>query len=120
MSSHPGPFTTSGSHRRRLIAAVVAAGMITASAAAIHPAAATAGPPPTTTPAGTVTGTHTIATPATTPETHTVTLVTGDIVTVRTLPDGKTLTEVDQPDDTTGGFSVQQHGDDLYVLPDEA
>ncbi len=108
MSSHPGPFATGGSHRRRLIAAIVAAGMIATSAAAIHPTAATAGPPPTTTPAGPVTGTHT------------VTLVTGDIVTVRTLADGKTIAEVDQPDDATGGFSVQQHGDDLYVIPDEA
>ncbi|WP_027657356.1 S8 family serine peptidase, partial [Salinispora vitiensis] len=41
-------------------------------------------------------------------------------VTVRTLPDGKTIAEVDQPNNTTGGFSIQQHGDDLYVLPDEA
>ncbi|WP_043535259.1 S8 family peptidase [Salinispora tropica] len=106
MSSHPSPFAAGGS-RRRLIAAVVAAGMIAASTAAIDPAAATAGPPPTTAPLAA-------------PETHTVTLVTGDVVTVRTLADGKTLTEVDQPDDATGGFSVQQHGDDLYVLPDEA
>ncbi|WP_033775433.1 S8 family serine peptidase, partial [Salinispora oceanensis] len=107
MNSYPGPFAAGGA-RRRLIAAVVAAGMITASAAAINPTAATAGPPPTTTPAGTITGTQT------------VTLVTGDIVTVRALTGGKTIAEVDQPDDTTGGFSVQQHGDDLYVIPDEA
>ncbi len=110
MSSYPGLFAAGGS-RRRLIAAVVAAGMIAASAAAINPTAATASPPPsasTGTPAGTVTGTHT------------VTLVTGDVVTVRTLTDGKTIAEVDQPDDATGGFSVQQHGDDLYVIPDEA
>ncbi len=106
MSSHPSPFAAGGS-RRRLIAAVVAAGMIAASTAAIDPAAATAGPPPTTAPLAA-------------PETHTVTLVTGDVVTLRTLADGKTITEVDQPDDATGGFSIQQHGDDLFVLPDEA
>ncbi|WP_043163521.1 S8 family serine peptidase, partial [Salinispora tropica] len=108
MSSHPEPFAAGGS-RRRLIAAIAAAGMIAASTAAISPTAATAGPPPTTTPAtGTVAGTQI------------VTLVTGDVVTVRTLADGRTIAEVDQPDDATGGFSVQQHGDDLYVLPDEA
>ncbi len=107
MNSHPGPFAAGGA-RRRLIAAVVAASMIAASVAAIDPAAATAGPTPTTTPADTITGTQT------------VTLVTGDVVTVRTLTGGKTIAEVDQPDDATGGFSVQQHGDDLYVIPDEA
>lgn len=85
--------------------------MIAASAAALDPAAANAGLSPTTTP---------LATSAAAPEAHTVTLVTGDVVTVRTLADGKALTEVDQPDDATGGFSVQQHGDDLYVIPDEA
>lgn len=110
MSSDLGPFAAGGS-RRRLIAAVVAAGMVAASAAATHPAAATAGQPPTAAP---------VAAPVTAPETHTVTLVTGDVVTVRTLANGKTITEVDQPDDATGGFSVQQNGDDLYVLPDEA
>lgn len=85
--------------------------MIATSAAAIDPAAANAGLSPTTAP---------LATPAAAPGAHTVTLVTGDVVTVRTLADGKTLTEVDQPDDATGGFSVQQHGDDLHVIPDEA
>lgn len=109
--SFPSSPLAAGGSRRRLIAAVVAAGMIAASVAAIDPAAATAGLSPSA---------ASLATPGTASEVHTVTLVTGDVVTVRTLADGKTLTEVDQPDGATGGFSVQQHGDDLYVIPDEA
>ncbi|WP_255435875.1 hypothetical protein, partial [Salinispora sp. H7-4] len=101
MSYSPTPFAAGGS-RRRLIAAAVAVGLIATSVAAIDPAAANAGLSPTTNP---------LATAGTAPEAHTVTLITGDIVTVRTLTDGKTLTEVEQPDDATGGFSVQQHGD---------
>ncbi|GAA4704419.1 S8 family serine peptidase [Phytohabitans rumicis] len=51
--------------------------------------------------------------------THTVTLVTGDVVTVTTLAGGEQTAEVDRPDDATGGVHVQESGGDLYVLPDE-
>ncbi|MFD6422523.1 S8 family serine peptidase [Streptomyces sp. NPDC060198] len=56
------------------------------------------------------------------PQSHDVTLVTGDVVHyvegVGAGDDG-TVT-VDRPDGATGGVHVQQAGDDLYVLPDEA
>lgn len=51
--------------------------------------------------------------------THTVTLVTGDVVTVTTLVGGEQTAEVDRPDEATGGVHVQESGGDLYVLPDE-
>ncbi|MFF5214956.1 S8 family serine peptidase [Micromonospora sp. NPDC000442] len=106
MPSPTTPFT-SGRTRRRLIAAAAAAGLVAAGAAAIRPPAAAAGPtpPPAT---------------ATARDTHTVTLVTGDVVTVTTFADGKSAAEVDRPDDATGGVRIQQSGGDLYVLPDEA
>ncbi len=50
---------------------------------------------------------------------HTITLVTGDVVTVTTLADGAQTAEIDRPDDATGGVRLQQSNDDLYVLPDE-
>ncbi|WP_198290343.1 hypothetical protein, partial [Salinispora pacifica] len=88
MSNSSIPFAAGGS-RRRLLAVALAASMI---------AAATADPPPSAAHPDTTVNTHALATPAAAPEAHTVTLVTGDVVTVRTLADGKTLTEVDQPD----------------------
>ena len=51
---------------------------------------------------------------------HQVTLVTGDVVTVRTTVDGKQTAEVDRPDDAVGGVRLQESGGDLYVVPDEA
>ncbi|MER7456912.1 S8 family serine peptidase [Micromonospora sp. NPDC126480] len=106
MPSPSQPFA-SGRTRRRLIAAAAAAGMVAAGAAAIHTPATAAGPTPT----------HA---PAATRDTRTVTLVTGDVVTVTTFADGRATADVDRPDDATGGVRVQQSGDDLYVLPDEA
>ena len=52
--------------------------------------------------------------------THRVTLVTGDVVTVRTMVGGKQVAEVDRPADAVGGVRLQESGGDLYVVPDEA
>jgi len=51
---------------------------------------------------------------------HTVTLVTGDVVTVTTLADGRQIADVDRPDDAVGGVRLQEINGDLYVVPDEA
>ncbi|HKE68772.1 MAG TPA: S8 family serine peptidase, partial [Nocardioidaceae bacterium] len=51
---------------------------------------------------------------------HTVTLVTGDVVTVTTLADGRQIADVDRPDDAVGGVRLQQINGDVYVIPDEA
>ncbi|MEV4411219.1 S8 family serine peptidase [Catellatospora sp. NPDC049609] len=52
--------------------------------------------------------------------THQVTLVTGDVVTVTTLADGKQIADVDRPDSAVGGVRMQQIMGDIYVIPDEA
>lgn len=51
---------------------------------------------------------------------HKVTLITGDVVTVTTLGDGKQIADVDRPDSAVGGVRLQEVGGDLYVVPDEA
>jgi subtilisin family serine protease len=51
---------------------------------------------------------------------HRVTLVTGDVVTVRTLADGKQTADVRRPADAVGGVRLQERQGDLYVIPDEA
>ncbi|MFJ2398608.1 S8 family serine peptidase [Streptomyces sp. NPDC087843] len=52
--------------------------------------------------------------------THKVTLVTGDVVTVTTMADGKQTADVDRPDSAVGGIKIQQIKGDLFVIPDEA
>lgn len=52
--------------------------------------------------------------------THTVTLLTGDRVTVTTLAGGEQTAEVKRPAGATGGVRVQQVHGDILVLPDEA
>jgi len=49
-----------------------------------------------------------------------VTLVTGDVVTVRTLADGSQMADVDRPAGAVGSFRMQEVGGDLFVIPDEA
>ncbi len=49
-----------------------------------------------------------------------VTLVTGDVVTVRTLADGSQITDVERPEGAAGSFRMQEVGGDLFVIPDEA
>ncbi len=60
------------------------------------------------------------AIPASPASTHRVTLVTGDVVTVTTLANGKQIADVDRPDEAVGGVRMQEIGGDLYVVPDEA
>ncbi|MFG3702685.1 S8 family serine peptidase [Micromonospora sp. NPDC047620] len=95
-----------GRARRRLIAAATAAGLIAGGIAAIQ-APVTAASPGT-------------APKAETRSTHTITLITGDVVTVTTSADGAETVDVDRPDDATGAVHLQESGDDLFVLPDEA
>ncbi|SCL33161.1 Serine protease, subtilisin family [Micromonospora pallida] len=103
MQSPSQPFA---SGRRRLVAAAAAAGLIAAGAAAIPTSATAADPAPVA--------------PAATRDTHTVTLITGDVVTVTSLADGRATADVDRPDSATGGVRIQESGGDLYVLPEEA
>ncbi|MFD9357227.1 S8 family serine peptidase [Streptomyces sp. NPDC060031] len=58
--------------------------------------------------------------PAKPSATHKVTLITGDVVTVTTMADGKQTADVDRPDNAVGGVKIQQIKDDLFVIPDEA
>ncbi|MEU5943358.1 S8 family serine peptidase [Micromonospora sp. NPDC047548] len=102
----PLPPSMSGRARQRLIAAVTAAGLIAGGIAAIQ-APATAADPAT-------------APKAPTKSTHTITLITGDVVTVTTSANGEETVDVDRPDNATGGVHLQESGGDLFVLPDEA
>ncbi|MFI6605372.1 S8 family serine peptidase [Streptomyces poriferorum] len=49
-----------------------------------------------------------------------ITLVTGDVVHYADGAGKQDTVTVDRPDGAVGGVHVQQAGDDLYVLPDEA
>ncbi|MFG3146345.1 S8 family serine peptidase [Streptomyces sp. NPDC048243] len=60
------------------------------------------------------------AVPAKPTSTHRVTLVTGDVVTVTTMADGKQIADVDRPDSAVGGVKMQTVNGDLFVTPDEA
>jgi len=51
--------------------------------------------------------------------THTVTLLTGDVVRVADVGDGKQLVEVQRPRDAVGGARAMTIGKHVYVLPDE-
>ncbi|MER5182214.1 S8 family serine peptidase [Streptomyces sp. NPDC002896] len=51
---------------------------------------------------------------------HTVTLVTGDKVTVTELGGGKKTVTVDRPDGATGAVRTQMSGGSITVVPDEA
>ncbi len=53
-------------------------------------------------------------------ESHTVTLVTGDVVRYADGPGDQDTVTVDRPDGAHGGVHIQQAGEDVYVLPDEA
>ncbi|MFS0694828.1 S8 family serine peptidase [Streptomyces nitrosporeus] len=52
--------------------------------------------------------------------THDVTLVTGDVVHYVDGPGSQDTVTVDRPDGATGGVHVQQAGEEIFVLPDEA
>ncbi len=53
-------------------------------------------------------------------DTHTVTLITGDKVTVQDPADGRSAATVQRPANLTGGVRTQTVGKDLYVYPAEA
>ena len=52
--------------------------------------------------------------------TYDITLITGDVVHYADGAGKQDTVTVDRPDGAVGGVHVQQAGDDLYVLPDEA
>ena len=54
------------------------------------------------------------------PTVHTVTLITGDVVTVTSVGGGHSNVDVQRPHGATGGVRTETIGKDLYVLPDEA
>ncbi len=105
MPLHP---PVSRARLRRL--ALVAAATVPLVATAVHVPALAAGHGPKA-------PTRVVDTPA---STHRVTLVTGDVVTVRTLADGKQTADVRRPADAVGGVQLQERRGDLYVIPDEA
>jgi subtilisin family serine protease len=88
---------------------LVAAALTTGIGAAPSPADAAAGAGP-----------RRPATPTSPESTHRITLVTGDVVTLRTFADGRQVADVDRPADAVGGVRMQEVGGDLYVVPDEA
>ncbi len=55
-----------------------------------------------------------------TSETHTVTLITGDVVTLTTSGDGPGTARVEPGPHTTGGVQILAVGDELHVVPDAA
>ena len=57
---------------------------------------------------------------APTAKTHTVTLVTGDVVTLTRSGDGPGTAHVEPAPGGTGGVQIQAIGNDLHVVPDEA
>ncbi|MCX5588978.1 S8 family peptidase [Streptomyces erythrochromogenes] len=93
--------------RRRQLLSAAAAVPLLASALAVLQAPAQAAPSKPTV-------------PAKSSATHKVTLITGDVVTVTTMADGKQTAEVDRPDSAVGGVKIQQVKGDLFVVPDEA
>jgi hypothetical protein len=90
-------------HPRTRLATALSVLAITLVAVQVPAHADPAGPPPTVPPSK-----------------ATVTLVTGDVVTVRTLQDGHQMAEVERPAGATGSYRMQEVGGDLYIVPDEA
>ncbi|KQX61378.1 S8 family serine peptidase [Streptomyces sp. Root1310] len=92
--------------RRRLIRAATALPLLASGLAVLQAPAQAAPSEPTVPPRSSAT--------------HKVTLVTGDIVTVTTMADGKQTAGVDRPDSSVGGVRIQEIKGDLFVIPDEA
>ncbi|MEU9303286.1 S8 family serine peptidase [Streptomyces sp. NPDC048269] len=102
------PSLSSAFRRRRwqLISAVTAVPLLASGLAVLQAPAQAAPSKPTV--------------PAKPSATHKVTLVTGDVVTVTTMADGKQAADVDRPDSAVGGVKIQEIKGDLFVIPDEA
>ncbi|MEU1469959.1 S8 family serine peptidase [Streptomyces sp. NPDC005761] len=102
------PFQSSAFRRRRrqLISTATAVPLLVSGLAVLQAPAQAAPSRPTV--------------PAKPSATHKVTLVTGDVVTVTTMADGKQTADVDRPDSAVGGVKIQEIRGDLFVVPDEA
>ncbi len=102
-------------HRTRTTSIVVVAGLATAllattpSSAAPSPAVAVASP-------DTVARAQAVASGG---SAHTVTLITGDVVRVTDIGNGRSTTEITRPSGATGGVHSRTIGTHTYVLPDE-
>ncbi|MFF9350025.1 S8 family serine peptidase [Streptomyces sp. NPDC014734] len=112
------PFSASGRAGRARPAhagrrALVIATSVALLGGALLPAAgAASGPSDRRAPAG-----HEAAAPV---KEYDITLLTGDVVHYTDGVGKQDTVTVDRPDGAVGGVHVQQAGDDLYVLPDEA
>ncbi|MEW1804500.1 hypothetical protein AB0428_32325, partial [Streptomyces virginiae] len=104
--SSPSHVSAFRRRRRQLISAATAVPLLASGLAVLQAPAQAAPSKPT----------HSARSSAT----HKVTLVTGDVVTVTTMADGKQTAEVDRPDSAVGGVKIQQVKGDLFVIPDEA
>ena len=102
------PFSAQSGRRRRQLLSVATAVPLLAVGLAVQQGPAAATEPPAGAP------------PAQSTDSHTVTLITGDVVNVTTLADGSQTAEVSRPDDAVGGVHLREIKGDLYVLPDEA
>src|SRR5215475_1482844 len=51
--------------------------------------------------------------------THSVTLITGDVVVLHDLGGGRQAVDVERPHGALGGVRTETIGKDLYVFPDE-
>ncbi|GIH20154.1 S8 family serine peptidase [Rugosimonospora africana] len=102
--------------RRVALTTVSAALLATVATAPAHASPAPADPAPA---ASATTAVTTAATTAAPPGTHTVTLITGDVVTTRQTGTGGTV-EVRAADGTPAAVHVIESGGDLYVYPRSA
>ncbi|MEU1591217.1 S8 family serine peptidase, partial [Micromonospora sp. NPDC005710] len=101
------------SHRRRRSGLIALGAALTLAAGFIPPGAgAAAAPPHPDRPAG--------QPPAAAGRASTVTLITGDSVTVTTAADGSTVSTVRRPDGSTPTFHRTVRDGDTYVYPDSA
>ncbi|MGK5440923.1 S8 family serine peptidase [Micromonospora sp. URMC 105] len=98
--------------RRAWLAAVVSAALAATGGSPAFAAGAGSAATPRPTPTA-PTGASDLPTP---PGTHSVTLITGDVVTTRRTANGGTV-DVRRPDGTPAPVRVVESGDDLYVYP---
>ncbi|MER5383686.1 S8 family serine peptidase [Streptomyces sp. NPDC002688] len=104
--SSPSQSSAFRRRRRRLVSAATALPLLASGLALLQAPAQAAPAKPTV--------------PARPSATHKVTLVTGDVVTVTTMADGKQAADVHRPDSAVGGVKIQEIKGDLLVVPDEA
>jgi subtilisin family serine protease len=107
------PFSFLARARRRHLSLVATAVAVPLAVAALQAIPAGAVPQRSTLP-------ERPAVPADPSSTHRVTLVTGDVVTVTTMADGRQIADVDRPAGAVGGVRMEESGGDLFVVPDEA